>query len=70
MRESFHVLIRQAAELIYLDPWPRANVCDGIFALALACKVLAGLPSVFAGELDLEYSKYTEGLVLESFDSI
>ena len=48
MRESFHVLLRQAAKFIYLDPWPRANVGDGVFALACTCKVLTRLPGVFA----------------------
>lgn len=59
MREGYHILFCEAAELVPLHPGPRADVRDGVFAFALACKILAGFASVLAREPDLEYAVYT-----------
>ena len=48
MRERFHVFLAEASELPPLDPRPRPDVSDGVFALAVAGQVLAGLAGVFA----------------------
>jgi len=70
MRELLHLLLEEPAPLPSLDPRPRANVRDGILALALAGQVLARLTGVLAREADLEHAVDAQGLVVEPIDGV
>lgn len=70
MWEGLHVFLAEATELPPLDPRPGSNICDRVFAFAVAGQVLARLAGVLAAQLDLEHAVDAEGLVAESFDGI
>ena len=70
MRERLHIILRESAELIPLDPRPRLDVCHAVLALSVAGEVVAGLAGVFSGKLDLEHAVDAESLVLEAVDGV
>ena len=70
MRERLHVFLAEAGELISLDPRPGADVCDRVFALAVAGQIIARLAGVLAAQLDFQHAVDAEGFVPETFDGV
>ena len=70
MRERLHILFREPRELITFHPRPGADICDRVFALAVARYILAWRAGVFARELNLKDAVDAEGFVAETFDGI
>lgn len=68
--ERLHVLLAEAGEPVPLDPRPRADVRDRVFAFAVAGQVLARLAGVLAAQLDLEDAVDSEGFVAETVDGV
>ena len=70
MWEGFHIFLAEAGEFPALDPRPCPDIGDGVFPLAVAGQVLAGLARVLAAQLDLEDAVDAEGFVAETFDGV
>ena len=61
-------LVAEAAEGVALDPWPGADVGDGVFPFSGTGQVVARFARVFARELDFEHAVDAQRFVLESVD--
>ena len=53
-----------------LDPRPRPDVGDRVFALTLAGQVVSWLAIILAREVDLEHAADAEGFVGIAFDGV
>lgn len=68
--EVFDVLLCESAALPALDPRPRLDIGDAVFALTSTDQVVSRFARVFSRQTDLEHAEDTEGFVFVAVDGV